>query len=93
MTHNESLALLTMMNASMPANIHSLNKVVLGDDLFRIWPASASKHHTEDGGLIIHTAEVALSSAGMRDENPSKPLNWITLFTSIVWHDYGKIWD
>ncbi len=57
---------------------------------FSLWPGSIGKHHSYEGGLIVHTHEVwkyALNTA-MEFE-----VDLDILFTSILWHDLAKIWD
>lgn len=57
---------------------------------FSQWPGSIGNHHRYNGGLVVHTEEVwryALNTASLFDADLD------VLFTAILWHDLGKIWD
>ena len=57
---------------------------------FRVWPASVTKHHCYEGGLLVHTAEVLVyslrSSEGLRVDRD-------VLATAALFHDFAKIYD
>lgn len=81
------------LNSRLVPELVTLNLKVLKDPRFAEWPASPKKHHSYDGGLVVHTAEVALIAREMSDIKRSQPLiNWPVLLTAIIWHDYGKVW-
>src|SRR6185312_6794663 len=65
---------------------------VLISDKFPKWPGSSNKHHNYPGGLVNHTTEVmkfALAIAKEFDEL----VNWDVIITSVIFHDFAKIWD
>ena len=72
---------------------------VLTDPKFEYWSGSGSSihHHYGDGGLCKHTYEVYSLSKNIvssYDMYGGKPvIDIYELFISIIWHDYGKIWD
>lgn len=54
------------------------------------WPGSIGKHHSYEGGLVIHTEEVwryALNTSAEFE------VDLDVLFTAILWHDLAKIYD
>lgn len=54
------------------------------------WPGSIGKHHSYEGGLVIHTEEVwryALNTSAEFDADLD------VLFAAILWHDLAKIFD
>lgn len=73
-----------------------LNHIVLLDPRFQQVPASASKHHAFDGGLVVHTAEnmkVVERNCWLLKDSTGGHLNWPVVYTATLWHDYGKVWD
>ena len=73
---------------------------VLNDPDFIICSGAGSDkhHHYGDGGLLKHTHEVfefAQSISGIYNGKceRGKEVNWQELLVSVIWHDYGKIWD
>lgn len=94
----DDLAYLLSLNQDMPTTVAAINQQVLESAKFRVWPGAVSYHHTGDGGLIRHTAQVVRSCQFFKDEalaaSPEgKGLDWPVLFTAALWHDYGKLWD
>ena len=89
------MAYLTMLNRSMPLAHAELNLGVLDDSKFRYWCGGVHHHHNFDGGLSLHTAEVVHGCSKHMDSaiDSGRPLDWPSLFTAALWHDYGKIWD
>jgi 3'-5' exoribonuclease len=78
--------------------IYDLVSHVLEDPRFEIWSGSGSAkhHHYGDHGLIRHTKEVfdfveAIYWTHKKMSNSS--INIVELLVSVIWHDYGKIWD
>jgi 3'-5' exoribonuclease len=76
---------------------------VIDDPFFNQWSGSGSgkHHHYGDGGLCKHTYEVWMLSRSIIEQyrcynvEPYKALdmNSLEVFISVIWHDYGKIWD
>lgn len=72
---------------------------VLVDPRFKTWSGAGSDkhHHYGDGGLAKHTYEVYSLSKNIvlsYDMYGGKPvIDIYELFISVIWHDYGKIWD
>ena len=74
---------------------------VLDDPCFETWSGAGKliHHHYGDGGLLKHTHEVftycSLIAAQYNGDciDNTKRLNENELFISVIWHDYGKIWD
>ena len=57
---------------------------------FTRWPGSIGKHHSYEGGLVVHTEEVWKYALNTSSEFE---VDLDILFTSILWHDLAKIWD
>ncbi len=76
-------------------------KPVLEDPRFSTWSGAGSDkhHHYGDGGLLLHTYEVYRYAELIGCEHNSTcrslkaRVNPQELFISVIWHDYGKIWD
>jgi 3'-5' exoribonuclease len=74
---------------------------VIDDSRFEIWSGSGSDkhHHYGDGGLIKHIYEVytycRLITAQHNGDcvDIKNRINGHELLISVIWHDYGKIWD
>lgn len=76
---------------------------VLKDPSFSTWSGAGKPihHHYGDGGLVKHTYEVWMLARSIReiyrgynvDPYTASDINLPELFISVVWHDYGKIWD
>lgn len=64
---------------------------VLGDERFLEAPAAAKKHQAYVGGLVCHTAEVLRIALATAKAAPAFDKD--VLVASVIWHDYGKIWD
>lgn len=65
---------------------------VLNDYDFIKCTGARNRHHAYEGGLLVHTAEVASIAWQMAQSNCLK-VNTDILITAAIWHDYGKIWD
>ena len=73
-------------------NIYQETRHVLEDAAFSICSGSGSptKHHYGDGGLVRHTLEVV----GLcQSTSKTHSVDRRVLYTSAIWHDYGKIFD
>lgn len=57
---------------------------------FAQWPGSIGKHHSYEGGLVIHTDEVLRYAMNTSAEFE---VDLDVLYTAILWHDLAKIWD
>ena len=71
---------------------------VLDNPEFEICSGAGSPehHHYGDHGLIQHTKEVFDFAENIKTaHNSHSPIfiNSQELFISVIWHDYGKIWD
>jgi 3'-5' exoribonuclease len=74
---------------------------VLDDPRFEIWSGAGSDkhHHYGDGGLLKHTHEVFeyVELIAMKHNSTcvgyENRINVLELLISVIWHDYGKIWD
>lgn len=74
---------------------------VLEDPRFSTWSGAGSDihHHYGNGGLLLHTYEVYRYAELIACEHNStcryldSRINPQELFISVIWHDYGKIWD
>lgn len=81
-----------------PANVlKAVEAVILNPD-FQLWSGSGSpdKHHYGDGGLMVHTYEVARHAQNIVNTHKAisgENLFWDELLVAVVWHDFGKIWD
>lgn len=89
---------LSRLNAATPEAFRNVNHKVLLDPRFMFWPAAIRHHHTGDGGLLRHTAQVVRGCELFYEQSevcspPGEGLMWSVLFTAALWHDYGKIWD
>jgi len=84
-------------NPALNEDIARICSIVLDNPYFAVCTGSvsANKHHFGKGGLALHTREVMLLC--MRNAQAfgawGYKINKQVLFTSAVWHDYGKIWD
>jgi len=76
-------------------------ETVLEDPRFSTCSGSGSDihHHYGDGGLLLHTYEVYSYGELIVNKHNSTCRGWgnrvnpLEVFISIIWHDYGKIWD
>lgn len=73
---------------------------VLNNPKFEYWSGSGKPihHHYGDGGLLKHTHEVftyceVISAQHNADCIGNTRINHRELFISVIWHDYGKLWD
>lgn len=90
-----------LKNSCTYKGIELFTHPVLSDPKFEYWSGAGSDkhHHYGDGGLLKHTHEVweyATDIVARHNGNcvdGSKRVNANELFISIIWHDYGKIWD
>jgi 3'-5' exoribonuclease len=94
--HKDALDFLGALPIS-PELIFLTNRVVQDPD-FQKWSGSGSpeKHHYGDGGLLIHTYEVAhhcLALANSHFAIHHRKLNVDELLVAAVWHDFGKLCD
>lgn len=88
----EALEYLTFANRELCSNpYHDLNLLVLTDRQFLSWPASTKKHQAYDGGLALHTAQVASSALAMLET--VKGVRRDLVFTAVLWHDRAKTRD
>lgn len=72
--------------------LYDLNQKLLETDKeFLEAPASAKHHHAYVGGLLIHTAQVWNTADAMLWT--LKKVKWTEVFTAVLWHDWGKIYD
>ena len=58
---------------------------------FWTWPASIGHHHAFEGGLILHTIEVAtiaLHTSKIFEQGDDE-----VLIVAALWHDLAKIWE
>jgi 3'-5' exoribonuclease len=55
------------------------------------WPASVGHHHSFEGGLIMHTLEVATNA--LHTSKIFEQGNDDILLTASLWHDLAKIWE
>lgn len=55
------------------------------------WPASCRHHHGFDGGLILHTLEVA--NTALHNSKIFKDGSDDVLIVAALWHDLAKIWE
>lgn len=71
--------------------VANICRPVYENDKFRTWPASLTAHtdprHREEGGLLIHTAEVL---EGARLIGAAYGLDKRVLTVAAIWHDFGK---
>ena len=58
---------------------------------FWTWPASIGHHHAFDGGLILHTLEVA--STALHTSKIFEQGDDEVLIVAALWHDLAKIWE
>lgn len=58
---------------------------------FWAWPASVGHHHAFEGGLILHTLEVA--SNALHSSKIFETGDDDILATAALWHDLAKIWE
>lgn len=86
------LQYLMTLALALPEPYRSLSVCVLDSDHFRSYPGSTGHHHSEEGGLLRHTAEVVRTCEFYHSQAPDN-LDWPVLLTAALWHDYGKIWD
>lgn len=81
-----------MNNISYKARKEHLIRI--WDDLqetdFMITPASTHYHHAYEHGLIKHTCETISLAFSIRDACGAD-VNWESLFTCSLIHDYGKV--
>lgn len=75
------------------------NQQVLKNEAWLRVPASINHHscpaHVTEGGLLIHTAQVAMTTNTMlqsmllEDEDQT----YAYALTAVIWHDFGKIYE
>jgi len=86
---NETLQLLTGWITD--ANLKAACFELVDNHAFLHWPASLSHHHAYEGGLMLHTIEVAETALHIADRFPQ--VNRDVLIAAALWHDYGKIFE
>jgi len=64
----------------------TVNKIFNTDEFWK-WPGSLSHHHDYEGGLAVHTYEVAAELLGISN------LCLDIALTAALWHDFGKVRD
>jgi 3'-5' exoribonuclease len=75
-----------------------VNKV-LNDEDFRIWSGAGKPehHHYGDGGLLKHTYEVWMLARSIwathKSYGDDNHFDQVEVFVSVIWHDFGKLWD
>ena len=91
-TAEEAHDLLTAVNEKFSEiPFYEMNKELLEREDFKIFPAAVKWHQVFDGGLIVHTAQVWAGALGMLAGHTNVRLD--LLFTAILWHDFGKLFD
>lgn len=80
--------------------ISAFTNPVLTDSKFKYWSGAGKPihHHYGDGGLLKHTHEVFTYCEVISQQHNStclgnSRLNHKELLVSVIWHDYGKLWD
>ncbi|MBS1722785.1 MAG: HD domain-containing protein [Armatimonadetes bacterium] len=71
--------------------LERLNLLVLSDVDFWQWPAATKRHQAYEGGLAVHTAQVAMTALWMLEtvQDVRKDL----VYTACLWHDSAKTLD
>lgn len=97
-TPAEALAFLDSANKALAIKTYTLfNQQVLTDERWLRVPATISHHvcaaHKADGGLLVHTAQVAMTMATMLKSVTEGDDEWTNAraLTAAIWHDYAKI--
>lgn len=63
-------------------------------DLLMKSPAAKSMHHAEIGGLLQHTVEVLRTAKAIAAVYKAyQPVDEDLLYTAVILHDFGKIWE
>ena len=63
-------------------------------DLLMTSPAAKSMHHAEIGGLLQHTVEMLRTAKALCSVyDRFQPVDKDLLYTAIILHDFGKIWE
>ena len=75
-----------------PKIVKELCNIVLKNDRFWTAPASVNKHHSFEGGLAVHTAQV-FATALTASECYYLDFKFEEVLVASVWHDYMKIQD
>jgi len=76
------------------ADFHGLTHIcstVTENADFMEWPASVTKHHIYEGGLVVHTAEVLKGALLLASGSRSADLE--TIVAAAIFHDFMKIRD
>lgn len=71
--------------------IKKLCDLVLQDKRFWVAPAAAKGHHSFEGGLAVHTAQVLSGALSMAPCVPDFKIREVVV--GAIWHDYQKIMD
>ena len=92
-----------LQNQADTYGVSALVQPVLTDKRFNIWSGAGKPihHHYGDGGLCKHTYEVWMLCRNIVgayrcynvEPYEAKDINLQELLISVIWHDYGKIWD
>lgn len=88
LSHPDSIYYLRAQNGVLPAQLRALGSHVIEDPQFQTAPASDTKHHVYEGGLVVHTAEVLRFALGAADAIAA---NRVVVAMAAIWHDYAKI--
>jgi 3'-5' exoribonuclease len=80
----------TLENTLSPREWEGIQPVLHADAFWKC-PASLNKHHTFEGGLAVHTAQVVLAMRGTLQACENSQLGLATV--AAVWHDFGKIYE
>jgi 3'-5' exoribonuclease len=68
-----------------------LDAMVMSNPNFFEWPAATKIHHNYEGGLAVHTLQVARHSVAMWESYEGKNLDIEVIVTGALLHDYGKL--
>jgi 3'-5' exoribonuclease len=73
-------------------DLRDIAQLVIDNQRFIICTGSKEKHHSYQGGLVVHTSEV-MENGLLLCESQSLDIDQDALRVAIVYHDYGKIYD
>lgn len=76
---------------SLPESLRELCRPVLEHPQFFITPGGHSRHHTYNGGLAVHTAQMLASALEFVTYLADADIE--AMIVAGVWHDFGKIYD